>query len=49
MDVRDEDTLVLAFLAHVHPCALGDGEYVRRVLITTLAAVLMYDCIGVEG
>jgi hypothetical protein len=47
--VRDEDALVLALLAHAHPCALGNGEDVRRVSVPPLAAVLLHDRVRVQG
>ena len=40
--------MVLAFFAHVDPCPLGDGEYVWRVLVPPLAAVLVDDRVRVE-
>lgn len=47
----DEDRLVLALVAHVDPCALGDGEDVGRVLVATFAAVGLDDgvCVELEG
>lgn len=47
-DLRDQDTLVLPLLAHVHPRAFGDCEYVGWVLITTLVSVLVYNGVRVE-
>ena len=47
-DVRNEDALVLSLLAHIDPCTLGNGEDVRGILVAALAAVLMYDGVGVE-
>lgn len=48
MDLRDENTLILALLAHVHPGAFGDGEYMGRVLVAPLSAVLMDNRVGVQ-
>lgn len=48
-NLRDQDTLVLPLLAHVHPRAFGDCEYVGWVLITTFVAVLMYNGVRVQG
>ena len=48
-DVRDEDTLVLSLLAHIHPRTFSDREDVGRVLITALPPILVYDGIRVEG
>ena len=47
--VRDEDTLVLSLLTHVHPRAFGDCEYVGWILIATLASILVHDGFRVEG
>lgn len=46
---RDEDALVLALVAHVDPCAFGDGKDVGRVLVAAFVAVLLDDRIGVQG
>ena len=40
-DVRDEDSLVLSLLSHIDPCTFGDCEDMRRILIATLAAILV--------
>lgn len=48
-DVRDEDTLVLSLFSHIDPCTLGDGEDMGRILIATLASILVNDGIRVEG
>lgn len=47
----DEDGLVLAFVAHVDPCAFGDGEDVWWVLVPTFSAVGLDDgvCVELEG
>jgi hypothetical protein len=47
--IRDEDALVFTLLAHVDPCPLSDGKYMRRVLVPTFATVLLNDGVGVEG
>lgn len=47
--IRDQDTLVLAFLAHVDPCSLSNREYMGRVLIPPLATILVDDGIRVKG
>ena len=45
--VRDQDALVLSFFAHVNPRSFGYGVDMGRVLIATLASVLMYNCVRV--
>lgn len=43
--LRDEDTLILPFLAHIDPCSLGNGEDMGRILVSPFASILMYNCI----
>lgn len=47
-NLRDEDTLIFAFITHINPGTLCNGKDMRRVLIAALASILMYYRIGVQ-
>ncbi len=47
-NLRNEDTLILAFFTHTHPCAFCNCENVRGILIASFAAVLVDYSVRVE-
>lgn len=47
-NVRDKNALILAFFAHINPSTLCNCKYVRRVLISSLATILLNNRIGIE-
>ena len=46
-DVRDKDALVLSLFPHVNPCSFCNGKDMGRIFISTLIAILLYNCIRV--
>jgi hypothetical protein len=44
----DEDALIFAFLTHVHPSTLSNGEDVWWILVAPMRAVLLYYGVRVE-
>lgn len=48
LNVRNEDTLIFAFFAHINPSAFSNCKDVRWVVISPLTTILLNDRIGVK-
>lgn len=47
VDVRDQDALVFAVLAHTYPSSLCDGKDMRSIFLSPFVSILFNDCISV--
>jgi hypothetical protein len=48
-DARNQDTLILSFIAHVNPCTFRNRKYVWWIIIPALVAILLDNDVCVEG
>lgn len=45
---RNQNTLVLAFFAHIYPGSFCDGKYMWRILVAALSSILVDNRVRVE-